>query len=133
MMNNAISYLGKPFQKIPEAAGQRALVNITYARAVKTAAYPTLRAGRPITSMCQNCRRSWGLHTKSTAGRQAMRDSKRKACPDVAASRQAAGMEAARKAAPYIARIVPHRRRAVKSGSRESEAQSMAKPKRATW
>lgn len=25
MMNNAISYLGKPFQKIPEAAGQRAL------------------------------------------------------------------------------------------------------------
>ena len=30
-----------------------------------------------------------------------MRDSKRKACPDVAASRQAAGMEAARKAAPY--------------------------------
>ena len=62
-----------------------------------------------------------------------MRDSKRKACPDVAASRQAAGMEAARKAAPYIARIVPHRRRAVKSGSRESEAQSMAKPKRATW
>lgn len=30
-----------------------------------------------------------------------MRDSKRKACPDVAASRQAAGMEAADKAAPY--------------------------------
>lgn len=34
---------------------------------------------------------------------------------------------------PIPARIVPHRRRAVKSGSRESEAQSMAKPKRATW